>query len=155
MLTLVLIAATAFMLPIGSKPALQEYEFTENYIYEDSNSHPAPWQPHSRTGDGRFRLPVRNLHWVIVVTYPPNVKPGGVPLECHLSDEQGEVAKFSGLEGSLPDPTYPLGGKTQWIATFDGKTSPWKLGKYKIEISTPTKSLNTSFEILPASKAAE
>lgn len=129
---------------------LPEYQFTEQYLFDDSEPEAVPWQPHTRMSGAGFKSPVYFVHWVIVVTYPKHTRQCEVPLVGRLLDATGEeVAVFSGLVGDLPDRQFPAGGKTEWILNLGLRHTPWKPGKYTLQLSTATQSATETFEIFP------
>jgi hypothetical protein len=40
-----------------------------------------------------------------------------------------------------------LDGESEWILTFGSRTPKWTPGKHTLQLSTPTKSTNSKFEI--------
>ena len=148
---IVLLAASAlggwWLLSAPAGPP--DYELGEMYLYEDSDANAVPWQPRSRMLDGGFKMPVHYVHWVVLVTHAKNMRPVQIPVECRLLNSTGEVVKFRGLFGDLPDTTYPHSGKTEWIFTFGSRDPIWKPDNYTLQLGTPTKSAHISFEVLP------
>lgn len=133
-----------------SPAQLPEYEFQEHYLFEDSEFNPVPWQPHARMSGSGFKSPVYFVHWAIVVKYPKHTRKCQVPIVGRLLDEQGEeVAVFNGLTGDLPDAQFPAGGKTEWFLNLGLRHTPWKPGKYTLQLSTATQEAHTQFEIFP------
>jgi hypothetical protein len=135
----------------GASPL--QYELAESYFFEDSNFTPDRWQPHSRMLDGGFTMPVEYVHWVILVKHPPNIAPIAIPLECRLLDKDGEVVRFAGITGELPDPESPGAGESKWLLTLGSRHPQWKPGTYTVQLETPTKSTSASFEVYPAEAA--
>lgn len=143
------IAAGAWWFSRGAAAPL-EYELAESYLFEDVNFTPDRWQPHSRMLDGGFKMPVEYVHWVILVKHPPSIAPVEIPLECRLLDKDGEVVRFAGIAGDLPDPEKPGTGESKWLLTLGSRRPQWKPGKYTVQLETPTKSTSTSFEVFAA-----
>ncbi len=126
-----------------------EYHIGETYLYEDSDANAVPWQPRTRMLHGGFKMPVHYVHWVVSVTHPKNMKPVQIPVECRLLDSAGEVVKFRGLSGDLPDATYPRSGTSEWIFTFGSRDPAWKPGTYTLQLGTPTDTTHITFEVFP------
>lgn len=125
-----------------------EYEFVETYLFEDSDSRPKAGEPHSRMlGDG-FQLPVHFVHWAVVVTHPKNLSTVLIPVEARLLDSAGEIVRFSGLTADLPTGPDLRSGRSEWIFTFGPGRQEWKPDTYTLQMSTPTKTISTSFKIL-------
>lgn len=135
---------------LSSPPPAATFEFTENFLFEDTNPEPRAWKPHHRMLGGGFKLPVSYVHWVIRVQHPPGIRPVRIPLELRLLDESGEIVNFDGLYEELPDKESPEPGVAEWIATFGGRHAFWKPGKYTVQLNTPHKSVDATFEVFPA-----
>ncbi len=97
--------------------------------------------------DGGFKLPLQYVHWVVFVTHAKNIQSAQIPVQVRMLDADGEVVRFSGLSGDVPDANYPRSGKSEWIFTFGAPKRIWKAGKYTLQLSTPTKTANTTFEV--------
>ena len=131
-----------------NKPAgPPEYHLGQSYLYEDDVHNAVVGEPHTRMLGGGFKMPVHYVHWVVTVNHPKNIARTQIPLECRLLDTEGEVVKFSGMSGELPDKEHPHSGKSEWILTFGSRNPTWKPGTYTIQLATPTESADISFEV--------